>query len=161
MATEANNANNDGVWTNQDGSRLVYGDIGTSFHLIIDCPTTAAEQFDRDNIISQDDDDPSAGMSTRRMTRQQRLLHILDVVDTPHLASTTSYCKYPLQFLIEYANAVFDGDTCYLLEYRHLVKRPKYKQDWEYSFGNKIGRLCQGMPGRTNGTSTMHFIAKS
>ena len=38
--------------------------------------------------------------------------------------------------------------------YRHL-KRPKYKKIWGNSFGNKIGRLAQGMPNRVQGTNTM------
>ena len=71
-------------------------------------------------------------MTTQRMTRQQQLLNILDVANTPFSARITSSRKYPLQFLTEYANALLDGDTGKLLEYRHLVKRPKYKRDWEY-----------------------------
>jgi hypothetical protein len=50
--------------------------------------------------------------------------------------------KFPMQFLCDYANAVLDGDTDKLLEYRHLIARPKYKQAWGASFGNEIGRLA-------------------
>ena len=46
------------------------------------------------------------------------------------------------------AAAVLDGDTGKLLEYRHLMKNPKYKKIWGNSFGNEVGRLAQGMPGR-------------
>ena len=48
-----------------------------------------------------------------------------------------------------------------LIEYRHLIKHPKYKQPWKYSFGNEIGCLAQGMPGRNNGTDTIHCINKN
>ncbi len=37
-------------------------------------------------------------------------------------------CKYPLQFLCDFANAVLDDKTGNLLEYRHLLKHPKYKR---------------------------------
>ena len=61
----------------------------------------------------------------------------------------------------DYDNAVLDGDTGKLLEYRHLIARPKYKQAWGASFGNEIGRLAQGMPGRVEGTDTMFFVDKN
>jgi hypothetical protein len=69
--------------------------------------------------------------------------------------------QYPLQFLCEYANAVLDSETDELLEYRHLMMRPQYKQVWDKSFGNEIGRLVQGMPGRVEGTNTVFFVHKS
>ena len=56
---------------------------------------------------------------------------------------------------------MLDGNIGELLEYRHLIKRPKYKDDWGYSFGNEIGRLAQGMPGRNNGTNTLFFIDRN
>ena len=159
VATEASNTEDD-VWANPDEPRLEDGDIGTSSPLFVEYPTTTAETARHANIISQDEDDADlpTGMQTRRSTRQQRLLNILDVANTPLSARATSARKYPLQFLTEYANAVLDDDTGELLEYRHLVKRPKYKTDWEYSLGNEIGRLCKGMPGRNDGTETMEFI---
>ena len=46
------------------------------------------------------------------------------------------------------------------MEHRHLMKRPKYKDDWSYSFGNEVGRLYQGMPGQNDGTNTMFFTEK-
>ena len=62
---------------------------------------------------------------------------------------------------MDVAGAVLDQETGEMLEYRHLLQRPKYKKDWMYSFGNKIGRLAQGMPGRNEGTSTFYFIPKN
>jgi hypothetical protein len=35
--------------------------------------------------------------------------------------------KYPLQFLCDLAYTVLDNETGNLLEYRHLMKHPKYK----------------------------------
>ena len=62
------------------------------------------------------------------------------------------------------AAAVLDGDTGKLLEYRHLMKNPKYKKIWGNSFGNEVGRLTQGMPGRISkekGTNTMFFVKQN
>ena len=39
------------------------------------------------------------------------------------------------------------------------MANPKYRKDWGYSFGNEIGRLAQGMPGRVKGTDTLKFIS--
>lgn len=59
------------------------------------------------------------------------------------------------------AASVPDEETGELLKYRHLIRRPKHKEARGYSFGNKIGRLAQGMSGRNNGTNTIYFINKS
>ena len=40
-----------------------------------------------------------------------------------------------------------------------MIKNPN-KKEWGYSFGNEIGRLAQGMPGRNEGTNTIFFIHK-
>ena len=64
-----------------------------------------------------------------------------------------------MKFLTDYAAAVLDKSG-ELLEYRHLIKRPEYKEQWGYSFGNEIGRLAQRMPGKNKGTNTIFFINK-
>ena len=63
--------------------------------------------------------------------------------------------------MVDLAAAVLDKETAELLEYRHLIKRPKHKKTCGYSFGNEIGRLAQGMPGRYIGTNTVYFIHKA
>ena len=70
------------------------------------------------------------------------------------------HTSYPMQFLADFAGAVPDNETGELLGYRHLIKRPRYKKYWGFSFGNEIGRLAQGMPGRNTGTNTIAFIHK-
>ena len=66
-----------------------------------------------------------------------------------------------MNLICEWANSVIDRETGELLEYRHLIKRPKYNEEWGRSFGDEIGRLCQGIDGRAVGTDTMFFIDKS
>jgi hypothetical protein len=57
------------------------------------------------------------------------------------------------------ANAVI-GDNGELLEYKHLIANPKTRATWTHSYGNELGRLAQGMPGRNTGTNTIFFIKK-
>ena len=51
-----------------------------------------------------------------------------------------------MRFLVDLAAAVLNEETGKLMEYRHLIKKPKLHEQWGYSFGNEIGRLAQGMP---------------
>jgi hypothetical protein len=47
-----------------------------------------------------------------------------------------------------------------LLKYWHLIGNPKTKAVWAHLYGNKIGRLAQGMPRRSTGTNTIFFIRR-
>jgi len=62
--------------------------------------------------------------------------------------------KYPLQFLCDFASAVLDEETGDLLEYRHLLKNPKYRDIWSKSFGTEIRQLATT-------TKTIAFMSKS
>ena len=61
-----------------------------------------------------------------------------------------------MAWFCEMANAVI-GDNGELLEYKHLIANPKTRAIWSHSYGNEIGRLTQGMPGRNTGTNTIFF----
>ena len=54
-----------------------------------------------------------------------------------------------------------DGETGALLEYIHLSKQSKYKEMCKHSYGNKRGRLAQGVLGRVQETKTILFIKKA
>ncbi len=58
------------------------------------------------------------------------------------------------------ANSVL-GVNRELLEYCHLVVNKTTRATWQHSYGNKIGCLAQGMPGRNTGTNTIVFIKKN
>ncbi|KAL7523238.1 hypothetical protein ACHAXR_001576, partial [Thalassiosira sp. AJA248-18] len=59
------------------------------------------------------------------------------------------------------ALAVMDAETGKLLNYRQLMKNPKYKEDWSISSANEFGRLANGVGGRIkNPTNTIKFIQK-
>ena len=91
---------------------------------------------------------------------------MLDILGTGEKFSPRSIVsrKFPAKFCTEMANAVLDGDSGKLLEYRPLMKYPKYKEVWGTSFGNEVGRFAQGMPGRVSpkkATNTLFFINES
>jgi hypothetical protein len=51
-----------------------------------------------------------------------------------------------------------DEETGEMLEYRQLIKRPKYRDVWSKAFGKEIGRLAQGQKGVVEGTNCIFFI---
>jgi hypothetical protein len=61
-------------------------------------------------------------------------------------------------YVQQWANTIIDPDTGASMEYRHLIKHPKYSKLWAHSFSNEIGRLAQGVGGRIKGTDTINFI---
>ncbi len=61
--------------------------------------------------------------------------------------------NYPLQFLCNFTYAVLDNETGDLLEYRNLLKHPKYKDVWSQSFGKEIQQLATV-------TKTIAFLTK-
>ena len=110
------------------------------------------------NVI-EDDEPPNFRVTRSRMRRQ--LMAAVEISNSCPSARQASARKFPMQFLCDFAGAVLDADTGELLEYRQLIRNPKYKEDWKYSFGNEIGRLAQGMPGgRARGTNTLYFVRR-
>ena len=99
-----------------------------------------------------------------RVTRNSKRAALLAAVEISGSCPSTRQAagqQYLLTFMCDFAGSVLDTETGELLEYRHLIKNPKFKDDWGYSFGNEIGRLAQGMSGRNTGTDTIKFIRKS
>lgn len=66
-----------------------------------------------------------------------------------------------MHILHEMANAVLDKETGEMLEYRHLLRNPKFRPTWSHSAANEFGRLAQGVGTRIpKGTNTIFFIRK-
>jgi hypothetical protein len=42
-------------------------------------------------------------------------------------------------YVQQWANTIIDPDTGASMEYRHLIKPPKYSKIWAHSFSNEIG----------------------
>jgi hypothetical protein len=62
-------------------------------------------------------------------------------------------------WMAKMANAVI-GEDGRIMEYKHLITDPRTRATWLHSWGNKFGRLAQGMPRRVEGTNTIIFIRK-
>ncbi len=92
-----------------------------------------------------------------RTITQDYLFHLMDTLYLPNqlfTAKQASSRKYPLQFLCDFAYSILDDKTTGdLLEYRHLLKHPKYKDVWSQSFGKEIRRLATI-------TETIAFVTK-
>ncbi len=65
-----------------------------------------------------------------------------------------------MAWFCEMSNSVI-GEGGELLKYKQLIANPKTQAKWTHSYGNKIGRLIQGMPGCNTGTNTIIFIRKN
>ena len=82
------------------------------------------------NIISQNKEEPAkkTHYQTRSVT-QEAIMSIMDMSDAFMKLTARNICSrgFPIQFLVEYMNAVLDGETGELLEYWQLIQRPKYK----------------------------------
>eukprot|EP00956_Cyclotella_meneghiniana_P010727 scaffold15031_cov47-Cyclotella_meneghiniana.AAC.1 len=121
--------------------------------------------------MNDNDDGPPPLQQPRYLTRSQKrlqgsisadaLMSMLELSRPKLDAKKLAARKFPLEFLCEFANAVMDEDTGEMLEYRHLIKRPKYRDTWSKAFGKEIGRLAQGQKGVVEGTNALFFIPRS
>ena len=66
-----------------------------------------------------------------------------------------------LEIEVHQAMAVMDEQTGRLLNYKQLMRDPKYKKNWSTSSANEFGRLENGVGGRIKKpTNTIKFIKK-
>ena len=56
--------------------------------------------------------------------------------------------------------AVLNKSTGQLMEMRHLLINPKYKELWGKLYTKELARLAQGIPGISKGTNTIIFIER-
>ena len=84
----------------------------------------------------------------------------MDYTNRAHLTVTLTQLarrKFPKEMI----STVLDENTGELMEYRNLMKNPKYCPLYQNSYSKEIGRLAQGMPFLVEGTNTMFFIYKT
>ena len=86
------------------------------------------------------------------------MISYMELIDTSAIPRELASQKLSSKLLCEIAGAVLDDETGEMMEYRHLRISPRYRDMWGKLFGNEIGRLAQGMPGRVDGTNTLFFI---
>eukprot|EP00804_Cyclotella_cryptica_P002702 CCRYP_009617-RA/>CCRYP_009617-RA protein AED:0.39 eAED:0.39 QI:0/0/0/1/1/1/2/0/572 len=100
---------------------------------------------------------PAYNTRSRMQTiTQETMLHFSQLSTTTVTAQRAASRMFPTDFL----NAVLNENTGELMEYRHLIKDPKYSTTWRKAYGKELGRLAQGIPGLIQGTNTIVFIAK-
>eukprot|EP00804_Cyclotella_cryptica_P003834 CCRYP_020458-RA/>CCRYP_020458-RA protein AED:0.26 eAED:0.26 QI:0/0/0/1/1/1/3/0/581 len=87
---------------------------------------------------------------------QETMLHFSQLPAPTVTAQRAASRMFPTDFL----NAVLNKNTGELMEFRHLIKDPKYSTTWRKAYGKELGRLAQGIPGLVQGTNTIVFIAK-
>eukprot|EP00804_Cyclotella_cryptica_P013851 CCRYP_018168-RA/>CCRYP_018168-RA protein AED:0.40 eAED:0.40 QI:0/0/0/1/0/0/2/0/444 len=92
----------------------------------------------------------------KSFTQHAILMHLQ--LHHPHLSARhTMQHRFPSNSLA----AVLNDDTGELMEYRHLIANPKYRDTWTSAYGKELGRLAQGLPGTVAATNTIVFISKA
>ena len=104
----------------------------------------------------------TATTPTRRHNLRHRFALAVEQLRPDAYDSDNFFATHPHN----YANAVLDKDTGKKLEYRQLIKHPRFAEAWLRSGANEFGRLFQGIgrdadgTRRVNGTDTCFWIAK-
>ena len=88
-----------------------------------------------------------------RQSTQEEMLDSFDIGQHTDNSRTLARREYSKGVLV----AVLNKDTGELMEYRHLVNKPKYCALWIKSCKNKLGHLAQGIPGWVKVTDTIFF----
>jgi hypothetical protein len=95
-----------------------------------------------------------------RMITQEAVLVCIhnygEALNHPVMACSTALWQHPSDML----HAVLNKTKGYLMKMQHLLVNPKYKELWGKSYMKELGRLAQGIPGVSKGTSTIIFIHK-
>eukprot|EP00804_Cyclotella_cryptica_P001906 CCRYP_007349-RB/>CCRYP_007349-RB protein AED:0.31 eAED:0.31 QI:0/-1/0/1/-1/1/1/0/639 len=99
-------------------------------------------------------------LNTRSRTRSlthETMLHFLATRHIRITAAQATQWRYPPDML----HAVLNDETGELMEYRHLIANPKYRDTWQNAYGKELGRLVQGLPSIVKGTNTIAFIQRT
>jgi hypothetical protein len=105
-------------------------------------PNALNQELERTDVPTPRVDSAEA---SRYNTRQQKRTYGMPLTDAMltvmELAGITacprklSQHKFSSQVLLEMVNAVMDLETGDMMEYRHLLKNPKYQDTWSKAFG--------------------------
>jgi hypothetical protein len=108
------------------------------------------------NLIPNDD---AAHSITRTAAPRVETATAPRVVVPPATASDVVLVPMPSPKL-HHCHGVYDEESGKTLEYRQLLRHPKYKRVWSKSSANEFGRLAQGIR-NIKGTDTITFVRKS
>ena len=81
------------------------------------------------------------------------ILTYSDIINLRLMAANAARQKFPFEML----DAVLDMDTGKLMEMKHLLVNPKYKEVCGKLYTTELGHLAQGIPGVSKGTDTIVF----
>jgi hypothetical protein len=79
-----------------------------------------------------------------------------EATNHPVMACHTALWQDPSNML----HAVLEKTTGHLMEMRHLLVNPKYKELWGKSYTRELGHLAQDILGGSKGTNTIVFICR-
>eukprot|EP00804_Cyclotella_cryptica_P024842 CCRYP_001786-RA/>CCRYP_001786-RA protein AED:0.36 eAED:0.36 QI:0/0/0/1/0/0/2/0/340 len=84
---------------------------------------------------------PGATRSGIALITQETILHLLHNTRTPLTPQNAATRQSPCDAL----SAILDTDTGELLEYRHLIKNPKYCTIWKNAYGKELGKVSPAL----------------
>ena len=88
---------------------------------------------------------------------QEEMLSCVDVAQFTLSPYTLASRRFPMEII----NTVLDEEKVKLMEYRHLMKSPKYCHLYGTSYRKELGKLSKGMTGLVKGTDIIFFINKA
>ena len=92
--------------------------------------------------------------------RTENAAVIEECINSKQVRQTTRKFKN-LEIEVHQVMVVMDEQTGRLLNYKQLMRDPKYKKNWSTSSANEFGRLENGVGGRIKKpTNTIKFIKK-
>eukprot|EP00956_Cyclotella_meneghiniana_P018032 scaffold29803_cov40-Cyclotella_meneghiniana.AAC.1 len=129
---------------------------------------TPAPIIRKPKYVAQEEDSIAARLKARRAASSTNTVNARQASATKVSAAADESIaerllrrKRQIANSIEKAFPVLDPETGQLLEYRQLLRHPKFKDAWNISAANEFGRLAQGIKGRVKATDTIKFIRKS
>jgi hypothetical protein len=91
---------------------------------------------------------------------RDRIRQYIETKTRARIPQRNTYIERPTRNK-ERAQTIYDEETNTYLNYRQLMRHPKYKEVWSKSAANEFGRLTNGTKdGRVQGTRTIRFIRK-
>jgi hypothetical protein len=121
-------------------------------------PTTAPKSILRAPKYIAESESVADRVKSRRAAPQAPAPQPDDHLSVAERVAARRRAQAPPQ--VDTVHAVLDQETGELLEYRQLLKHPRFKDVWNRSSADEFGRLAQGVGGRVKGTDTIRFIHK-
>ena len=109
-----------------------------------------------EKATTQKDGPAQQTRSGTRSIAQEAMLTCANVIQLPISPRKLALRKYPSEMI----NAVLNQETGEMMEYRQVMKTPKYRELYEKEYAKELGRLAQGTLGLTGGTKKICFINK-